>query len=198
MTEGPASEISTLLRRAREDRESALRELFPLVHAELRRLAGAQMRRERRDHTLEPTALVNEAYARLAGEARLEWQDRAQFLTLAARAMRQVLVDHARARNARKRGGDVARVTLNEELLEGGGRGVDVLDLHEKLEELAALNERPARVVELRFFGGLTFEESGHVLGVSGKTVEADWYFARAWLRREMRAQDSDDPSVPS
>jgi len=196
MTGGDASKISGLLRRARDDRESALRELFSLLHAELRRIAGAHMRGERRDHTLEPTALVHEAYARIAGEQGgregLEWQDRAQFLTLAARAMRQVLVEHARARATRKRGGGAARVTLNEDLVAGGEREVDVLDLHEKLEAFAALHERRARVVELRFFGGLTFEESAHVLEVSPKTVEADWYFARAWLRRELRASSPD------
>lgn len=195
MTGDDATEISALLRRARDDRESALRELFPLLHAELRGIAGAHMRGERRGHTLEPTALVHEAYARIAGEAGLEWQDRAQFLRLAARAMRQVLVEHARARAAVKRGGGVARVTLNEDLVAGQGGEVDVLDLNEKLEAFAALHERRARVVELRFFGGLTFEESAHVLGVSPKTVEADWYFARAWLRRELRAESPEGPA---
>ena len=180
-----------LLKRARLDGERALQELFPLLQADLRRIAGARMRNERRNHTLEPTALVNEAYARIAGQPGLEWRDRAQFLTVAAHAMRQILVDHARAKLAQKRGGDRARVTLNEQLLEGGEKTVDVLDLHEKLEALAALHERRARVVELRFFGGLTHEETAEVLGIARQTVEADWYFARAWLRREMRAGGS-------
>ena len=180
--------MTELLLRARDDREAALAELFPLLHDELHRLAGARMRRERPDHTLQPTALVHEAYARIAGQPGLHWQDRAQFLQVAAHAMRQILVDHARARNAQKRGGDRARVTLDERLAETDGQEVDVLDLHEKLEALAALHERKAKVVELRFFGGLTHEEAGEVLGVAAKTVEADWAFARAWLRREMRA----------
>ena len=186
---GPtASEITQLLQRARDDREGALRDLFPLLADDLRRIAGARMRGERPDHTLQPTALVHEAYARIAGQPGLQWRDRAQFLTVAAHAMRQILVDHARARNAKKRGGDRARVTLDEQLHEGGGKTVDVLDLHEKLEALSALHERRAKVVELRFFGGLTHEETAEVLGIAAKTVEADWYFARAWLRREMRA----------
>ena len=193
------SEVTLLLQRAREDSESALRELLPLVHDELRRIAGAQMQRERQDHTLEPTALVHEAFVRLADQQGLEWQDRAHFLGVAAQAMRRVLVDHARAKRADKRGGDRARVTLQEDLVSGGeDKDVDLLDLHEKLEAFRELHERRARVVELRFFGGLTFEESGHVLGVSAKTVEADWYFARAWLRREMRAKDPEDPSGAS
>lgn len=192
------SEVTLLLQRAREDSESALRELLPLVHDELRHIAGAQMRNERKDHTLEPTALVNEAFVRLAGQPDMPWQDRAHFLGVAALAMRHVLVDHARAKLALKRGGVRAQVTLQDGLGAEEERRVDLLDLDEKLEAFRELHERRARVVELRFFGGLTFEESGHVLGVSAKTVEADWYFARAWLRREMRAKDPEDPSGAS
>ena len=190
---GPTvSQITQLLERARTDRESALRDLFPLLSEDLRRIAGARMRGERNNHTLQPTALVHEAYARIAAQPGLQWRDRAQFLTVAAHAMRQILVDHARARNALKRGGDRARITLDEQLAESGEKTVDVLDLHEKLEALAALHERRAKVVELRFFGGLTHEETAEVLGVSAKAVEADWYFARAWLRREMKAGRSE------
>jgi len=190
------SEVTLLLQRARDDRESALRELLPLVHDELRRIAGAQMRNERRDHTLAPTALVNEAFVRLANQPDMPWQDRAHFLGVAALAMRHVLVDHARAKRAQKRGGERARVTLQDGLAAEDERRVDLLDLDEKLEAFRELHERRARVVELRFFGGLTFEESAHVLDVSAKTVEADWYFARAWLRREMRAGGSEDGST--
>ncbi len=195
------SKITLLLRDARENQVSALRELLPLVHDELRRIAGAQMRRERQDHTLAPTALVHEAFVRLADHPGMAWEDRAHFLGVASQAMRRVLVDHARARKAEKRGGARARVTLVVDQIADDGAdrgaddvtGVDLLDLDEKLDAFRALHERRARVVELRFFGGLTFEESGHVLGVSAKTVEADWYFARAWLRREMRAGRAED-----
>ncbi len=158
------------------------------MHDELRRIAGARMRGERRDHTLEPTALVHEAYLRMVDQEALQWEDRAQFLAAAAHVMRQVLIAHARTRNAKKRGGDRARVTLHDAPADDGEVDVDLLDLHAKLEALNELSERRARVVELRFFGGLTFEESAHVLGIAAKTVEADWYLARAWLRREMRA----------
>jgi RNA polymerase sigma-70 factor (ECF subfamily) len=189
MTGRSPSEVTLLLQQARDDREDALGRLMPLVHAELRRIAGAQMRGERRDHTLDPTGLVNEAFLRLADQKGLAWQDRAQFLAVAAHAMRQVLVDHARTRGAQKRGGDRGRVTLQEHLVDETRHGdVDVLDLNEKLEAFRALHERRARVVELRFFGGLTFEEAAYVLEVSPKTVEADWYFARTWLQRELRA----------
>ncbi len=188
MTEDTTGRVTLLLQRAREDREGALAELLPLVHDELRRIAGARMRGERRDHTLEPTALVHEAYLRLVDQDALQWEDRAQFLAAAAHVMRQVLIAHARTRNAKKRGGDRARVTLHDAPADDGQVDVDVLDLHAKLEALNELSERRARVVELRFFGGLTFEESAHVLGIAPKTVEADWYLARTWLRREMKA----------
>jgi len=175
-----------------------LAELLPLVHAELRRIAGARMRGERRDHTLEPTALVHEAYVRLVDQDSLQWEDRAQFLAAAAHVMRQVLIGHARARNAKKRGGDRARVTLHDPASETSGEvDVDILDLQEKLEQLHELSERRARVVELRFFGGLTFEETAHVLGIAPKTVEADWYLARTWLRREMKSGRQDEQTGP-
>jgi len=194
MVDEPSGRVTVLLQRAREDREGALSELLPLVHDELRRIAGARMRGERRDHTLEPTALVHEAYLHLVDQDQLQWQDRAQFLSTAAHLMRQVLIAHARKRRAQKRGGDRARVTLHEDLATDDDTSVDLLDLDEKLEALRQLSERRARVVELRFFGGLTHEESAHVLGIAPKTVEADWYLARTWLRREMRASDDARP----
>jgi len=190
----PASEVTAILRRAREDGESALNELLPLLQDELRRIAAAHMRRERADHTLQPTALVHEAFLRMADQEAADWQDRAHFLAVAALAMRQVLVDHARRRGAGKRGGGRARVTMTVEPAgEDTSDGqVDLLDLDEKLETLRGLYERPARVVELRFFGGLSFEEAGHVLGLSPRTVQADWHFASSWLRRALRAPGAD------
>jgi len=192
-----SSEVTAILRRAREDGESALHDLLPLLQDELRRIAAAHMRRERPDHTLQPTALVHEAFLRMADQEEADWQDRAHFLAVAALAMRQVLVDHARQRAAGKRGGDRARVTMTvEPAEEDGGEGlVDLLDLDEKLETLRGLYERPARVVELRFFGGLSFEEAGHVLALSPRTVQADWLFARSWLRRAMRAPGTEPAS---
>jgi RNA polymerase sigma factor (TIGR02999 family) len=177
------SEAGNLLRAGRLD------ELLPLVYDELRQLAGAILRQERPGHSLQPTALVNEAYLRLIDATKVEWQGRAQFLALAGRSMRQILVDHARAKGASKRGGDRLRVTLVEE--SGGARGpqeLDVLDVDEALEELAALDARKARVVELRFFAGLEMKEIADVLRVGTTTVEDDWYFARAWLRRRLGA----------
>jgi len=195
MTARPSPDLTKLLLRAREDRAGAFAELMPLVLAELRRIAGVHMKGERADHTLDPTALVHEAYMRLVDQQGLRWQDRAEFLSVAAHVMRQVLVDHAREKRALKRGGDRARVTLREETAEGGDFQVDVLDLHEKLEEFRATQERRARVVELRFFGGLTFEEVGYVLDRSASSAQDDWTFARAWLRRELRAdrEESED-----
>jgi RNA polymerase sigma factor (TIGR02999 family) len=195
MTAPDRTQITALLRSAHDDGGSALRELVPVVHDELRRIARAQMRNERRDHTLDPTALVHEAFVRLVDSQGLEWQDRAEFLALAAVAMRRVLIDHARAKRTAKRGGDRTRVALEQPLAADDTRGVDVLDLHEKLEKFRGLHERRAKLVELRFFGGMTFEEMGHVLGLSPRTVEDDWYFARAWLRRELRAGRAGDGS---
>ena len=186
--------VRTLLDRARgeSDRAAALHELLPIVREELHRIASAQMRSERPGHTLQPTALVNEAFLRLTGDDQLDWKDKAHFLMLAATTMRRILVEHARARQAEKRGGDRPRVTLTDGL--GGataaGDPVDLLDLEEQLEALRELYDRPARVVELRFFGGLSFEESGHVLGISPRTAQADWYFARAWLQKALRDRD--------
>jgi RNA polymerase sigma-70 factor (ECF subfamily) len=171
-----------------------LDELVPLVYDELRQLAAAILRQERPGHSLQPTALVNEAYLRLIDATRVEWQGRAQFLALAGRLMRQILVDHARAKGAAKRGGDRARVTLVDE--SGGPRGtqeLDLLDVDEALGELAALDARKAKVIELRFFAGLEMREIAEVLRIGMTTAEDDWYFARAWLRRRL----GDDPRSP-
>lgn len=164
----------------------ALESLLPLVYDELRRIAAGFLRHERRDHTLQPTALVNEAYLRLLGQRSVDWQNRAQFLGIAAQAMRRVLVDHARARAAGKRGGPQTRVTLDEVHAVSPGEDVDVLALDEALEELAEFDARLARVVELRFFGGLTNPEVAEALGISVATVDRERATAVAWLRRRL------------
>jgi len=164
-------------------------DLLPLVYEELRRLAGRFLARERPDHTLQPTALVHEAYLKLAGQDRVNWAGRTHFLAVGARMMRRLLIDHARSRGRHKRGGDVQKVTLLEGVVAGGGNelGLDeLLTLDAALEELAAVNERQARIVEQRFFGGLTVEEVAEQLGLSKRTVENDWAAARAWLARRL------------
>jgi len=171
--------------------EEALRELMPLVHAELRRIAAGYLRRERRDHTLEPTALVHEAYIRLVDQRRTSWRSRAHFFAVAAGLMRRILVDHARRRSYLKRGGGVRPVTLPPEIAGAtpGGRP-DILALDEALADLEAMDGRQRQVVELRFFGGLTQEEIAEALGVSLSTVERQWRLARAWLYRRLNARE--------
>ena len=166
--------------------ESVLEELMPIVHGELRRLARRLMRGERGNHTLQTTALVNEAYLRLVDLNRVRWQDRAHFFAMSARLMRRILVDHARSRNYQKRGGALRRVSLDEALVVSGERGTDLVALDDALAALAAVDPRKSQVVELRFFGGLSIEEAAEALQVSGETVLRDWRFARAWLRREL------------
>ena len=164
----------------------ALDRLLPVVYQEIRRLAGSYLRGERAGHTLQPTALAHEAYIRLAGERGLRWQNRAHFMGMAARAMREILVDHARRRGAQKRGGGLAPITLDPNMLVAGDLPVAFDDLDRALIDLARLNERHARVVELRYFGGLTIEETAEVLGISPVTVKRDWALARSWLYREL------------
>lgn len=161
-------------------------QLIPHVYNELRRVAGAYMRRERADHTLQPTALVHEAYAHLVDHPNAHWGGRAHFLATAAQIMRHILVDHARARQAGKRGGVQHQITLDEGLLPSADRTVDILFIHQALQRLTALDARQGRVVELHFFGGLTFEEIAQVLGVSERTAKREWSMARAWLRTEL------------
>ena len=181
-----------LLRAWSEGDQGALEELVPLVEAELRRLARIYMARERRGHTLQATALVNVAYLRLAGARRLRWEDRAHFLGIAARLMRQVLVDHARSRGYQKRGAGAQRVTLDEALLTSPGPSLDVVALDRALDALAAVDERKSRVVELRFFGGLSVEETAHVLHLSNDTIKRDWRLAKLWLLRELEGRRDD------
>lgn len=182
----PSSDATTLLQALPEGGPQVAERLFHLVFDELHRLAEAQFRRERADHTLQPTALVNEVFLRLIGQTRTDWKSRAHFLAVAARAMRQILVDHARSRERAKRGGQACRVAAGELVATSAHADPDLLDLEEALERFAALDQRQSRIVELRFFGGMTVPEIAHVLSVSKTTVEADWRMARAWLRREL------------
>jgi RNA polymerase sigma-70 factor (ECF subfamily) len=165
---------------------AAAQELVPLVYDELHRMAAAFLRRESPAHTLQPTALVHEAFLRLVDQTRVQWKGRAHFMAIAAETMRRILVDHARARLREKRGGGRLRVTLQADLALSPERDEDVLALHDALERLAQLDARQARLVELRFFGGLDMAEVAEVLGVSKRTVESDWTMVRAWLKREL------------
>lgn len=180
------SAATRTLARARGGDTDAVANLMPLVYAELRALAGRCLRSERAGHTLQPTALVHEAFLRLFDDRLVPSLDRAHFLGIAAVAMRRILVEHARARAANKRGGDAAQVTLDSGIAALSGASIDVLALEDALGRLAALDERQARVVELRFFGGLTIEEVADALAVSKRTVDSDWALARAWLHREL------------
>jgi RNA polymerase sigma factor (TIGR02999 family) len=165
---------------------AALDRLLPLVYSELRRIAARHLKRERPGHSLQPTALVHEAYLRLVDAANVDWHERAQFFGLAARLMRQILVDHARTRDAAKRGGGTPKVSLEEAPEPHRGPDIDLIALDEALGQLAALDPQQGRVVELRYFGGLTIEETAEVIGVSPATVKRDWTMAKAWLRREL------------
>lgn len=174
-----------LLSWGRGDR-SALDELVPIVHQELRRLARLQMRGERDNHTLQTTALVNEAFIRLVDLRRIRWQDRAHFLALSARLMRRILVDHARSRNYRKRGGGAVNVALDDSIDMSRERGADLVALDDALESLARVDPRKGQVVELRFFGGLSVDETAEALGISAETALRDWRLAKVWLLREV------------
>jgi RNA polymerase sigma factor (TIGR02999 family) len=172
--------------------ETALQRLMPLVYSELRRLAERYMGRERTGHTLQTTALINETYLRLVGARDVHWQNRAHFYAVSAAAMRRILVDFARARKNLKRGGGARPVPLDEQVLAGLTRSADLLALDEALERLAALSPRQGRVVELRYFGGMTEQEVAEVLDVSSRTVRNDWQLARAWLHRELGRRTND------
>jgi RNA polymerase sigma-70 factor (ECF subfamily) len=187
-----APDVTTLLRAWSDGDLEARDRLMPLVYAELHRRATACLRHERRDHTLQPTALINEAYLRLVDQ-RVMWQNRAQFLGLAAQMMRRVLVDHARRRNMAKRSGKWVRVTVAEDVAKMPVRDVALLDLDAALVRLATFDARRSQIAELRFFGGLSLEETGHVLGLSIATVERDWQAARAWLYAQLRGGAPDD-----
>lgn len=173
--------------------DASTEELFSLVYADLKRMAARFMRRERLGHTLQPAALIHEAYAKLADSSKIQWRGRTHFLSVGARVMRRVLIEHARAHGRQKRGGGWRRVTLAESVMPGFDRNLDPEDLlwlNDALEKLDRFDERQARVVELRFFGGLTVSEVADSLGVSKRTVEGDWTHARAWLKRELHRRE--------
>ena len=180
-------DVTRLLQAWSDGDATALAKLVPLVEAELRRLARVCMGRERNGHTLQATALVNEAFLRFTGARQVRWQDRAHFMGIAARLMRRVLVDHARARGYHKRGGGAERVPLEEALLEAPEPALDVVELDRALHAFAAVDARRSQVVELRFFGGLTLEETAEVLHVSVETIKRDWRLARLWLLHELK-----------
>lgn len=182
----PSSEVTELLVRWRGGEREALDSLLPLVYDELRRIARHYLQGERTGHTLQSTALVNEAYVRLVAQDFPEWQNRAHFFAVAAQLMRQILVDYARSHRAAKRGGDLCKVTLNEAEDLPFTADVDVIALDEALKELAQMDQQQSRVVELKFFAGLSSEDTAEVLGISPSTVKRDWITARAWLYREL------------
>lgn len=182
----PPRGVSELLERWRGGDAGALDSLIPLLYGELRKLARAYLRRERPDHTLQSAALVHEAYVRLAGDPSLNCQNRAHFFGVAARLMREILVDHARSRAAAKRGAGVSDLTLNEALSIPEQQSVDLLLLDDALWRLSLLDERQSRIVELRFFGGLSIEDTSEALGISPATVSREWTTARVWLRHEL------------
>ena len=187
MVDAPSHDVTRLLARWKDGDEAAFQQLVPIVHEELRRLARRQMAGERPGHTLQPTALVNEAYLRLVNLKQMQWQDRAHFFAMGARLMRRILVDFARSRGYQKRGGGAKQVSLDQALEVADGQPTDVVALNDALEALAAVDERKSRVVELRFFGGLSVEETAEVLNVSRETVKRDWTFAKMWLLRHLR-----------
>lgn len=184
----PRADVTDLLLRWQSGDPAAFERLIPLVYRELRQLAHNYLRQERGNHTLQSTALVHEAYLRLAAEHRPQMQSRAHFLAIAARVMRHILVDYARSRNTDKRGSDLLKVTLGAAEQTPAAADVDVVALNDALEALAAIDAQQGQVVELRFFGGLSIEETAEALGISPATVKRDWSTARVWLYRELDA----------
>jgi RNA polymerase sigma factor (TIGR02999 family) len=182
----PTADITQLLLAWTDGRRDALDELLPLVYHELHRIAARYLRRESGDHTLQPTALVNEAYLRLIDQRRVRWRNRAHFYGVAAEIMRRILVDHARGQRAAKRGGGGERLPLADAEAEAAGSDVDIVALDEALRRLAAFDAQQARIVELRYFGGLTIDEVAEVMGISAATVVREWTIAKAWLRAEI------------
>ena len=186
---GGGNSITALLQELSEGNREVEAVLIPQIYPALRQLAARYMRNERRNHTLQPTALVHEAYARLVQQPQIPWQNRAHFYATASQLMRHILVDHARSRLATKRGGLLQHVTLDEALVPAMGQTADILALHDALERLATFDARQGRIVEMHFFGGLTFEEMALVLHVSERTVKRDWSMARAWLKGELTSK---------
>src|SRR5262245_52890623 len=182
--------VTQLLANWSQGDNAALTELTPLVYEDLRRLAHRHMGGQRPDHTLQTTALVHEAYLRLADQTNPNWQTRAHFFAVAARAMRQILVDYAKSYRAQKRGGGGLKIELDEAALVSPGESKEIIDLHEALERLAAVDSRKAEVVELKYFGGLNYDEIAEVLKISPVTVKRDWEFAKVWLYAELQSAD--------
>jgi RNA polymerase sigma-70 factor (ECF subfamily) len=185
VTESSPQDVTKLLAEWSKGDQTALETLMPLVYGELRRVAGRYLSREQRGHTLSPTALVHEAYLRLVTQ-KVPWQNRAHFFSVAAQMMRRILVDHARNRHSAKRGGGALTLELTEAVATPDSREIDLLALDDALHSLAKLDERQSRMVELRFFAGLSIEETSEVMGVSAPTVKREWASARAWLFREI------------
>lgn len=192
---GESVDVSGLLRAWTGGDRGALDQLTPVVYDELRRLARRYMRRERPDHSLQATALVNEAYMRLADYNRMQWQNRAHFFAIASQLMRRILVEHARRRNL-KRGGDLKHLSLDEAAVVGGGRSTDLVALDDAMNALAQFDPRKVQVVEMRFFGGLNVEETAEVLKIAPITVMRDWSSAKAWLYRELTGRSADGPGA--
>ena len=183
----PVGQVTLLLAEIREGNQESANRLMPLIYGELRRMAGAHMQRERAAHTLQATALVNEAYMRLAGGEPVSWQNRAHFLGVAAHAMREVLLDYARRHSAGKRGGkDARKVDIDVELRGASSKIENVIAIDEALNRLALIDPRQSRLIELRFFAGLSVEEAAEVMGVSPVTIKREWRSAKAWLHREL------------
>lgn len=189
MSEGDPARVTALLVQWRDGDDDAARQLLPLVHHEMKRIARRHMAGERRGHVLQTTALVNEAYLRLVDARRVQWRDRAHFLAMAARLMRRVLVDAARAQKNQKRGGGLRRITFDQELPVVCEAPEDVIAIDAALEALCGEHPRKGQVVELRFFGGLSVQETAEALGISQETVLRDWRFAKSWLLRELSGQ---------
>ncbi len=186
MTSNQTSQITQILEEIKAGDRSAFEKLVPLVYDELRELAASHLKRERKNHTLQPTALVHETYMKLLDQSRVDWQGRTHFFAVGAQAMRRILVDHARQHRAAKRGGGRQLIALDEKLLPGARRNEDLLAVDDAMAKLAQLDPQQARMVELRFFGGLTMAEVAEVLGMSKRSVEREWTMVRAWLRREL------------
>jgi len=183
------SNVTSLLVQLTDGDRDVLNELLPLVYDELRKLAAKYLRREREGHTLQPTALVHEAYLRLIDQTQVRWQNRAHFFGVAAQMMRRILVDHARTHNAEKRGGEFQLLSLDENIDVSATPAADLVALDDALNRLAAIDEQKSRIVELRFFGGLSVEETAEVLGVSAPTIKRQWRMAKAWLYGQVQRQ---------
>jgi RNA polymerase sigma-70 factor, ECF subfamily len=185
-------DVTALLGQLAKGDDAAASKLIPIVYDELRRLAAGYMRRERKDHTLQPTALVHEAYLKLTEQRVVDWQGRAHFFGIAAQVMRRILIDHARGHMRDKRGGGAIPVPLDEALVFSPEQSSELVMLDASLERLAKLDPRQSRIVELRFFGGLTVEQTAELLGISPKTVKRDWSMAKAWLHGDMKTTHGD------